>query len=177
MLPKDSKRRFDHETELAVIIGKCGRHISRVLACDRVFGNSCLIDLTMRYELGPPAEERPTRVSFHTFMPVGSWIVIADMIPDPQSMSNRLWANGGLRPGVARRPYRHSRSVVYLIVHGSGVNTMENTSYHWGAGDSVAAPPWAVHSHGNSGSNEAILLPVNDIPVTRALGLYREEAA
>ncbi len=97
MLPRGSARRFDHETELAVIIGKRGHHIPRAAALDHVFGYSCLIDLTMRLEPGAPAEERPTRKSFDSFTPLGPWIVTADEIPDPQVLSNRLWVNGTLK--------------------------------------------------------------------------------
>lgn len=97
VLPKGSARRFDHETELAVIIGKRGHHISRARALEHVFGYSCLIDLTMRLEPGAPAEERPTRKSFDSFTPLGPWIVTADEVPDPQALSNRLWVNGELR--------------------------------------------------------------------------------
>jgi 2-keto-4-pentenoate hydratase/2-oxohepta-3-ene-1,7-dioic acid hydratase in catechol pathway len=97
VLPKGSSRRFDHETELAVIIGKRGHHIPRAEALDYVFGYSCLIDLTMRLEPGAPAEERPTRKSFDSFTPLGPWIVTADEIPDPQVLSNRLWVNGELK--------------------------------------------------------------------------------
>lgn len=97
VLPKGSARRFDHETELAVIIGKGGHHIPRAQALDHIFGYSCLIDLTMRLEPGAPPEERPTRKSFDSFTPLGPWIVTGDEIPDPQVLSNKLWVNGELR--------------------------------------------------------------------------------
>ena len=37
VLPKGSARRFDHETELAVIVGKGGHHIPRDRAMEHVF--------------------------------------------------------------------------------------------------------------------------------------------
>jgi 2-keto-4-pentenoate hydratase/2-oxohepta-3-ene-1,7-dioic acid hydratase in catechol pathway len=97
VLPRGSQRRFDHESELAAVIGTRGKDIPRERALDHVFGYACLIDLTMRLEPGLPAEERPTRKSFDTFTPLGPWIVTADEVPDPQSLANRLWVNGELR--------------------------------------------------------------------------------
>ncbi|QHE84175.1 fumarylacetoacetate hydrolase family protein [Hydrogenophaga sp. BPS33] len=97
LLPKDSSRRFDHESELAVVIGRAGRNIPREQALSHVFGYACLIDATMRIEKGSFEEERTMRKSFETFNPMGPWIVTADEVPDPQSLSNRLWVNGELR--------------------------------------------------------------------------------
>jgi len=38
-------------------------------------------------------------------------------------------------------------------------------------------PAWAFHEHGNaSASEDACLFNFNDLPVMKALGLYREEA-
>ena len=38
-------------------------------------------------------------------------------------------------------------------------------------------PSWVWHEHGNaSDSDDACLFTFNDLPVMRALGLYREEA-
>lgn len=97
VLPVNSGRRFDHETELGVVIGRTCRNVRREDALDHVFGYACLIDLSMRIEPGRPAEERCTRKSFDSFTPLGPWIVTADEVPDPQSLSNRLWVNDELR--------------------------------------------------------------------------------
>ncbi|MEK0417557.1 MAG: hypothetical protein RI949_1563 [Pseudomonadota bacterium] len=96
-LPKGSSRRFDHESELAVIIGKGGRDIPRDRAMAHVFGYACLIDATMRIEKDVAEEERSMRKSFEGFTPLGPWIVTADEVPDPMALSNRLWVNGELR--------------------------------------------------------------------------------
>ena len=96
-LPKGSTRRFDHESELAVIIGKPGRDIPRERAMEHVFGYACLIDATMRIEPETHEEERSMRKSFEGFTPLGPWIVTADEVPDPQALRNRLWVNGKLR--------------------------------------------------------------------------------
>ena len=95
-LPRGSIRRFDHEAELAVIIGKRARNVPRSEALDYVFGYSCLVDLTMRIERGAHEEERSMRKSFETFTPLGPYLVTADEIPDPQKLQIKLWNNGVL---------------------------------------------------------------------------------
>ena len=102
-LPRGSRRRFDHEAELAVIVGKPGRHVPRALAMDHVFGYACLIDATMRIEPGTGEEERSMRKSFEGFTPLGPWLVTADEVPEPQACRNRLWVNGELRQDAHTR--------------------------------------------------------------------------
>ena len=93
-LPYDSTRRFDHECEMAVVIGKGGRNIRREDALDHVFGYSCLIDLTMRIEPGEYEEDRSLRKSFSTFTPTGPWIVTADELGPTSDLRSRLSVNG-----------------------------------------------------------------------------------
>jgi 2-keto-4-pentenoate hydratase/2-oxohepta-3-ene-1,7-dioic acid hydratase in catechol pathway len=102
-LPRGSARRFDHESELAVIIGRAGRNVPRSEAMQYVFGYSCLIDATMRIEPGVAEEERSMRKSFETFTPLGPFLVTADEVPDPQNLGNRLWVNGELRQDANTR--------------------------------------------------------------------------
>jgi 2-keto-4-pentenoate hydratase/2-oxohepta-3-ene-1,7-dioic acid hydratase in catechol pathway len=97
LLPRGSQRRFDHESELAVIVAREARNIPREQAMDYVFGYSCLIDATMRIEKGVAEEERSMRKSFATFTPLGPWITTADDVPSPKSLDNRLWVNGELK--------------------------------------------------------------------------------
>ena len=96
-LPRGSARRFDHESELAVIIGRPGHDIPREQALAHVFGYACLIDATMRIEPDQFEEERSMRKSFAGFTPLGPWIVTADEIADVQALDNRLYVNGELR--------------------------------------------------------------------------------
>jgi 2-keto-4-pentenoate hydratase/2-oxohepta-3-ene-1,7-dioic acid hydratase in catechol pathway len=103
LLPRDSKRRFDHESELAVIIGKIARDVRREDAMSYVFGYSCLIDGTMRIEKVTGEEERTMRKSFDTFTPMGPYLVTADEIDDPESLDNRLWVNDELRQSANTR--------------------------------------------------------------------------
>jgi 2-keto-4-pentenoate hydratase/2-oxohepta-3-ene-1,7-dioic acid hydratase in catechol pathway len=90
--PVASDRRIDHECELAIVIGKKGRDISRESWHEHVFGYSCLIDATVRGK-----EERVARKAFDSFCPVGPWIVTADEVGDPSALQGRLWVNDELR--------------------------------------------------------------------------------
>lgn len=97
LLPHGSTRRFDHESELAVIVGRGGRNIPRERAMEHVFGYACLIDATMRIEPGVAEEERSMRKSFESFTPLGPFLVTADEVPSPGALQNRLWVNGEAR--------------------------------------------------------------------------------
>ena len=81
-----------------------------------------------------------------------------------------------LRPGIECKPHRHTGSTVYYVVRGEGSTRVEGDSFDWSSGDFIAAPSWALHQHKNrSRSKEAVLFQVNDIPVMKALGFWREE--
>jgi gentisate 1,2-dioxygenase len=82
-----------------------------------------------------------------------------------------------LRPGVHTRAHRQTSSAVYHVVGGRGVTEIEGERYEWGEGDFFAIAPRAAHAHANPGSEPAILYSVQDIPMLRALGFYRVEAA
>lgn len=92
VLPDLPGRQIHHEAELAVIIGKGGRHISRESALDHVFGYSCLLDITVRGK-----QERAIRKSYDTFTPVGPWITTADDVGSPDDLQITLQVNGETR--------------------------------------------------------------------------------
>jgi 2-keto-4-pentenoate hydratase/2-oxohepta-3-ene-1,7-dioic acid hydratase in catechol pathway len=96
-LPKGSRRRYDHESELAVVIGRTTRNVTRDTAMESVFGYSCLVDVTMRIEPDGRAEERVMRKSLETFTPLGPWIVTVDELVDSSNLHNQLFVNGECR--------------------------------------------------------------------------------
>jgi 2-keto-4-pentenoate hydratase/2-oxohepta-3-ene-1,7-dioic acid hydratase in catechol pathway len=95
-LPDLPGRSFDHEAELAIVIGREARAVSEGRAMEHVFGYTCLLDITLRME-GMFREERAMRKSYATFSPMGPVLVTADEIPDPGNLDVRLWVNGGLK--------------------------------------------------------------------------------
>ena len=81
-----------------------------------------------------------------------------------------------LRPGEKTRSHRHTSSAVYHVVRGHGRTIVGDTVLEWGPRDCFAIPNWAWHEHANlSDTSDAVLFSVNDIPLLRFLGLYREE--
>ena len=93
VLPEPLGREIHHEGELAVVIGRGGRHIARADAMRHVFGYACLLDITVR---GLDVE-RTMRKSYDSFTPVGPWITTADEIGDPSGLRLRLWVGDELR--------------------------------------------------------------------------------
>jgi 2-keto-4-pentenoate hydratase/2-oxohepta-3-ene-1,7-dioic acid hydratase in catechol pathway len=100
--PQLSKK-LDCEVELAVVIGRAGRHIPRERALDHVFGYTIVNDVTARdrqvrrtpegmtwYELG-------SGKAFDSSAPLGPCIVTADEIGDPQQLRVQSRINGELR--------------------------------------------------------------------------------
>jgi 2-keto-4-pentenoate hydratase/2-oxohepta-3-ene-1,7-dioic acid hydratase in catechol pathway len=96
-------KKLDYEVELAVVIGKAGRHIPVEKALDHVFGYTVANDITARdrqavphpqggfeYALGPGK-------NFDTSAPLGPWIVTRDEIADPQALELRTYVNEEIR--------------------------------------------------------------------------------
>jgi len=92
VLPPISGREIHHEAEMAIIIGKGGRGISKENALEHIFGYSCLLDIVVRGK-----EERVMRKSFDTFCPLGPWIVTRDEVRNPDALNLQLTVNGELR--------------------------------------------------------------------------------
>lgn len=87
---------FEGEAEIAVVFGRRASHVSQDDAMDCVFGYTNFIDGSAR-GLGPDRNIYFMMKSRDTFGPLGPFIVTADEIADPQSLSVRLWNNGELR--------------------------------------------------------------------------------
>ncbi|HKP95586.1 MAG TPA: fumarylacetoacetate hydrolase family protein [Fibrobacteria bacterium] len=89
----------DFEGELAVIIGRTAKDVSRSRALEHVFGYTCANDVTARdwqrdKNLGGGQFARGK--SFDGFCPLGPWIVTADEVPDPGALWIRTYVNGVL---------------------------------------------------------------------------------
>ncbi|MGO4692480.1 fumarylacetoacetate hydrolase family protein [Glaciibacter sp. 2TAF33] len=82
-------RRFDHEAEVGIIIGKTASRVLAEDALDYVYGYTPLLDITLRGE-----EDRSYRKSMDTFTPIGPYIVTADEVPEPENLDFWLTVNG-----------------------------------------------------------------------------------
>jgi 2,4-diketo-3-deoxy-L-fuconate hydrolase len=85
-------RRTDHEIELALIIGRRCRGVTRQAALDFITGYCIGLDITLR---GP--EERSLRKSIDTYSVLGPYLVTSDELGDPSSLSLCLDVNGEAR--------------------------------------------------------------------------------
>jgi 2-keto-4-pentenoate hydratase/2-oxohepta-3-ene-1,7-dioic acid hydratase in catechol pathway len=92
VLPKNS-RKPDYEAELAVVIGKGGRHIPEAEWREHVFGYTILNDVSAR-DFQMATSQWTIGKTFDTFAPVGPWIVTADEIEDPHALKISLTLNG-----------------------------------------------------------------------------------
>jgi 2-keto-4-pentenoate hydratase/2-oxohepta-3-ene-1,7-dioic acid hydratase in catechol pathway len=102
IIPKVSSK-VDWEVELAVIIGKKGKYISRENAREFVAGYCVSNDISFRdlqYPPGWPNKLSPLGMNWakgkglDSSFPLGPWLVTKDEIPDPQDLRLCLRVNG-----------------------------------------------------------------------------------
>ena len=92
---------IDYEAELAVVMGRGGRGISRQRALDHVFGYTIVNDVTAR-DLQGRHKQWLIGKSQDSFCPMGPWLVSADEI-DLADTAVRCWVNGELRQDANTR--------------------------------------------------------------------------
>ncbi len=120
VLPRVSER-VDYEAELAVVIGRRGRHIAESAAMDYVAGYMALDDVSARdYQFRGP-QWLPGK-TFDTFAPCGPFLVTADEIPDPHALGIRLRLNGEVMQDSSTRELIFS--IPQLISYISDVVTL-----------------------------------------------------
>ena len=96
-------RKLDCETELAIVIGKPGRHVPVASALDHVFDYTIVNDVTARDRQVRKTPEGSTWYdlgrgkSFDTSAPLGPCIVTADEVGDPQNLLLQTRIDGELR--------------------------------------------------------------------------------
>jgi 2-keto-4-pentenoate hydratase/2-oxohepta-3-ene-1,7-dioic acid hydratase in catechol pathway len=93
MIRPPESERFDYEGELAVIIGKAGRRISRERAMDHVAGYACYNDVRIRDWQRQTSQFTPGK-NFLGTGGFGPWMVTADEIPDVSKQTIATRVNG-----------------------------------------------------------------------------------
>ncbi|MBU2676920.1 MAG: fumarylacetoacetate hydrolase family protein [Gammaproteobacteria bacterium] len=86
-------QQFDFEGELAVVIGRRARHVSRERALDVVAGYCCFMDGSIRDWQRHTSQFIPGK-NFHHSGAMGPSIVTADEIPDPTILQLTTVVNG-----------------------------------------------------------------------------------
>ena len=90
---------IDYEAELAVVIGKGGKGISKADAMQHVWGYTIVNDVTARDWQNRHMQWHMGK-SFDTFCPMGPWLVSADAL-DGTNTRVRCWVNGQERQNAS----------------------------------------------------------------------------
>jgi 2-keto-4-pentenoate hydratase/2-oxohepta-3-ene-1,7-dioic acid hydratase in catechol pathway len=105
VLPKSAQgpisEQIDYEGELAIVIGRGGKNISRSQAMAHVFGCTIVNDVTAR-DVQMRHSQWDLGKNFDTFCPMGPWLVTADEC-DGTDTRLRTFVNGELRQDAQTR--------------------------------------------------------------------------
>ena len=86
-------QQFDFEGELAVVIGRRARHVSRDAALDYVAGYCCFMDGSVRDWQRHTSQFTPGK-NFHRTGAMGPWLATSDDIEDSSSLDLTTRVNG-----------------------------------------------------------------------------------
>jgi 2-keto-4-pentenoate hydratase/2-oxohepta-3-ene-1,7-dioic acid hydratase in catechol pathway len=85
----------DYECELAVVIGKAAKNVSKADALDYVLGYTCANDVSARdWQKNGGGGQWCRGKTFDTFLPLGPALVTKDDIPNPNALTIRTVLNG-----------------------------------------------------------------------------------
>jgi 2-keto-4-pentenoate hydratase/2-oxohepta-3-ene-1,7-dioic acid hydratase in catechol pathway len=101
MIDRTVSSAIDYEAELAVIIGRAGRGITRERAMAHVWGYTIVNDVTAR-DLQGRYSQWLVGKSQDTFCPMGPFLVSADEV-DVGNLDVKCWVNGELRQNANTR--------------------------------------------------------------------------
>ncbi len=100
LLPRsqNTSHEVDYEAELAVVIGRAAKNVSRERALDHVLGYTIANDVSARdWQFKWGGGQFCQGKSFDTFCPLGPVLVTPDELPDPGRLAIRARVNGELR--------------------------------------------------------------------------------
>lgn len=95
VIPKVAPGQVDYECELAVVIGKTAKNVSRDEALGYVLGYTCANDVSARrWQKEGGGKQWCRGKSFDTFCPLGPCLVTPDDIPNPNALKIKTTLNG-----------------------------------------------------------------------------------
>ena len=115
--------RVDHECELAIIIGKRGRHIRKENVFDYVLGYTAFNDVSQRNIQRGDVSGWFRGKCFDTFGPIGPAVVLSGDIGDPQALNISCKVNGAVKQSSNTKDMIFS--IPELIVYISKQFTLE----------------------------------------------------
>ncbi len=101
-------QKLDWEAELAIVIGKQGKYISKEEARDFILGYTCMNDLSERFLQFEVGDSQFTKGKcFDNAAPLGPYVVTKDEVTEPNQLEVNLWVNHKLRQAFNTRDYIH----------------------------------------------------------------------
>lgn len=90
-----ASQEVDYECELAVVIGRTAKNVTRADALGHVAGYTCANDVSARdWQIRFGGSQWCRGKTFDTFAPLGPSLVTPDEIPDPNALAIRTILNG-----------------------------------------------------------------------------------
>jgi len=87
LLPRTGSGKVDYEAELAVVIGRSCKNVSRERAFEYVAGYTCANDVSARdWQLQWGGTQWSRGKSFDTFAPLGPCLITPESLPDPRRL-------------------------------------------------------------------------------------------
>ena len=126
-----TSNKHDSEIELAIIIGKRGKYISRENAFDHVAGYSVINDFSFRDRRSLSADPNNARLHWFTLKnldnaaPIGPWLVTKDDIPDPYDLEIKLTLDNEPEKKQSGSTEGMMHRIDDLIYHASNGLTLE----------------------------------------------------
>lgn len=94
-LPGIGPDEVDYEAELAVVIGKPAKNVTKDKARDYILGYCCANDVSARdWQIKKQKKQWARGKSFDTFCPIGPCLVTGDEIPNPNGLRIQTELNG-----------------------------------------------------------------------------------
>jgi 2-keto-4-pentenoate hydratase/2-oxohepta-3-ene-1,7-dioic acid hydratase in catechol pathway len=115
--PEHLTEELDYELELAVVIGRAGKHFGPEEAASYIAGYVIFNDITARDIQRREMESGVFSFckAIDTFCPLGPWIVTPDEIGDPRDLAMELRVNG--EPRQVSHSSRMSVTIPEIIAH------------------------------------------------------------
>jgi 2-keto-4-pentenoate hydratase/2-oxohepta-3-ene-1,7-dioic acid hydratase in catechol pathway len=102
--------KLDFEVELAAVIGRSAKRVSRADALSHVAGYTILNDVSARelqFDINPA--QTTFAKSMDGFCPMGPYLLTADELPNPQDLELSLWLNG------EHMQHGHTRDMLFPV--------------------------------------------------------------
>lgn len=107
----------------------------------------------------------------------GNWAAVPYLRKNGEEIGRTIGALAErLEAETASPAVRETASSVYHVIEGSGHSTVGDQTLTWKKGDTFCVPAWYRYQH-FAGDAKVYLYRFHDMPMIKALGMYRQEEA